>query len=78
MHWRDLLHITYCTNVHPGEGLEALHRIIRDEVRLTRDELPPELLSPESQLGVGLRVGAEAAQALESPEALKGTSPRLA
>jgi len=69
MRWRDSLHITYCTNVHPGEGLTELKRVLSQEVKATRAELSSELLKTGAPLGTGLRIGAEAAAALGDAQA---------
>lgn len=56
-------HLTYCTNIHPGESWP--------EVRANFDRytLPiKDLVSPELPFGVGLRLSAEAAAALAEPE----------
>jgi sugar phosphate isomerase/epimerase len=59
-------HLTYCTNIHPGETW--------DEVRenLVRYLVPVrERFSPGVPFGVGLRLSAESAWALGEPEALE-------
>jgi sugar phosphate isomerase/epimerase len=56
-------HLTYCTNIHPGETW--------DEVRanLARYVVPVrERFAPGAPFGVGLRLSAEAAQALAAPD----------
>ena len=81
MRWRDHLHISYCTNVHPGEGLEALLRVSAEEVGEVRALLHHPKVSPQglhpSPFGTGLRVGAEAAQALTAPRALSAFREHL-
>lgn len=53
-------HLTYCTNIHPGEPwpevLSSLERYL-PEVKA--------LASPDRPMGVGLRLGAEAAEAMD-------------
>jgi sugar phosphate isomerase/epimerase len=59
-------HLTYCTNIHPGETW--------DEVRenLVRYLVPVrERFSPGRPFGVGLRLSAESARALGEPDALE-------
>lgn len=59
-------HLTYCTNIHPGEAWEEV------QANLTR--FLPEIrrrVCPDERLGVGLRLSARAAQALENPEQLR-------
>ncbi len=58
-------HLTYCTNIHPGETWA--------EVRSNLEQhLPPvrARLAPDASFGIGLRLSAEAAQALAHPRAL--------
>ncbi|WP_135466085.1 metabolite traffic protein EboE [Crenalkalicoccus roseus] len=54
-------HLTYCTNIHPGESW--------DEVRASLERHLPPLkaqLSPRAPFGVGLRLSARAAAELEA------------
>jgi hypothetical protein len=58
-------HLTYCTNIHPGESLA--------EVRHTLTNFVPEIkqrVSPKADFGVGLRLAAQAASELQAPFAL--------
>lgn len=58
-------HLTYCTNVHPGESWP--------ETRANLGRYLPaikEQLSPREPFGVGLRLSAAAAQELNEPQAL--------
>ncbi len=60
----DLGHLTYCTNIHAGETWpEVLAGLKR--------HLPPikAAIAPGQPLGVGLRLSAEAAEALDQPAA---------
>jgi len=53
-------HLTYCTNIHPGESW--------DEIRVNLERYLPEvkrLVSPAAPLGVGLRLSAAAARDLD-------------
>lgn len=57
-------HLTYCTNIHPGESWP--------EVRANLHRYLPEvkrLVAPDRAFGVGLRLSAAAAEALEDPAA---------
>ncbi len=59
-------HLTYCTNVHPGESwLEIFANL--------RTYLPPikRLVSPQKSFGVGLRLSARAAEDLAQPAELE-------
>jgi sugar phosphate isomerase/epimerase len=55
------VHLTYCLNVHPGERLEDVRAALglAAEVRAR--------VAPDRPFGVGLRLGAEAAAALDGP-----------
>jgi len=57
--------LTYCTNVHPGETLSAVRALLKDHVRAVK-----QLVSPEQPFGLGLRLAAAAADALDDPEQL--------
>ena len=58
-------HLTYCTNIHPGESWPE----VRDN--LERYLVPVrEQVAPGRPFGVGLRLSAESARALADPEAL--------
>jgi sugar phosphate isomerase/epimerase len=62
---RDLGHLTYCTNIHAGEPLEEVM------AGLAR-HLPPikAAVAGDRPLGVGLRLGHQAAEGLRDPAAL--------
>lgn len=55
-------HLTYCTNVHPGESWREIFANLRTY-------LPPikRLVSPQESFGVGLRLSARAADDLAQP-----------
>jgi sugar phosphate isomerase/epimerase len=58
-------HLTYCTNIHPGETW--------DEIRANLERYLPlvkERASPNAPFGVGLRLSAVAARSLSEPGAL--------
>jgi hypothetical protein len=57
----DGLHLTYCTNIHPAVGWEA----VQDSLRAHAPALKARL-SPDAPFGIGLRLsGAESAELLE-------------
>ncbi len=59
-------HLTYCTNIHPGETWPE----VRDN--LARFLIPVrERFAPEKPFGVGLRLSGEAARMLATPEVLE-------
>ena len=58
-------HLTYCTNIHPGETW--------DEIRANLERYLPlvkERASPDAPFGVGLRLSAVAARSLSEPDTL--------
>jgi sugar phosphate isomerase/epimerase len=58
--------ITYCTNVHPGETLDDLHRILATEVESVK-----AIVAPDTAMGAGLRLGNTVVRQLtDAPEAL--------
>ncbi|MGH9339690.1 MAG: metabolite traffic protein EboE [Acidobacteriota bacterium] len=58
-------HLTYCSNIHPGESWEEVRRNLEEYVPPIRGQL-----SPQSSFGIGLRLSAQAAETLEEPENL--------
>jgi len=59
-------HLTYCSNIHPGEKWDDHFRHLKKHL--------PELknrLSPDQPFGVGLRLSAKAASALLDPDTLE-------
>lgn len=58
------VHLTYCTNVHPGEDLSDIEKALRSHTVQVRRELGVD------RFGVGLRLAARAAEQLEQPNAL--------
>jgi hypothetical protein len=69
----SLGHLTYCTNIHPGETWPDVAATLRRHL--------PEIkrqVAPERAFGVGLRVAASAAEALGEPAALDELKELLA
>ena len=58
-------HLTYCTNIHPGESWSQVRENFDRFVLPIRDEL-----EPGGRFGVGLRLSAEAARELAQPDRL--------
>ncbi len=56
-------HLGYCTNVHPGESLEAIHAVLRRDVSAVKARV-----SPSGPFGTGLRLGNAAAERLAADE----------
>ncbi len=60
------VHLTYCTNIHPGETWSEIRQNIEKYVLAVK-----ERLAPTQSFGVGLRLSAAAADELNTPENLK-------
>ncbi len=58
-------HLTYCTNIHPGEGWPEVRASVERYATAVK-----RLVSPDQPFGVGLRLGADAADALARPDEL--------
>jgi sugar phosphate isomerase/epimerase len=58
-------HLTYCTNIHPGESWAEVRRNLEDHVLRVK-----ALVAPDKPFGVGLRLSAEAATSLADPKTL--------
>jgi sugar phosphate isomerase/epimerase len=52
-------HLTYCTNIHPGESWEQVFENVRTHVLAVKARV-----APEQRFGVGLRLSAQAAHSL--------------
>jgi hypothetical protein len=59
-------HITYCTNIHAGETWDEISASLDAHVPRIR-----ELISPNSELGLGLRLSGHAASRLVQPDLLE-------
>jgi len=58
-------HLTYCTNIHPGESWDEIRRNLERYLPLVKRRV-----SPDAPFGVGLRLSAVAAESLTESEAL--------
>jgi hypothetical protein len=58
-------HLTYCTNIHPGETWDEIEGNLRRYLPAVKRQV-----SPTADFGVGLRLSAEAAETLAEPERL--------
>lgn len=61
----ELGHLTYCTNIHAGESWPEVFAGLERHLPAIK-----QAIAPVQPLGVGLRLSAAAAQALEDPAAL--------
>lgn len=61
----DGAHLTYCTNIHPGEAWSELRAALTTHVPAVRDAV-----APGRPFGVGLRIAKHAAEDLENWDAL--------
>lgn len=59
-------HLTYCTNIHPGESYAEVRDNLANYVRAVR-----ERVAPGRPFGVGLRLSARAASELSAPAVLE-------
>jgi sugar phosphate isomerase/epimerase len=66
-------HLTYCTNIHPGESWPDVRKVLDTHVVEVKKRV-----SPNAPFGVGLRLSAHAAEALASPAALEDLKALLA
>lgn len=62
----DDLHLTYCTNIHPGNGWREVEANLRRHVPALRADL-----APEADFGIGLRLSAEESAELLRADALE-------
>ena len=58
-------HLTYCTNIHPGESWEEVRANLERYVLAVRTRV-----APDREFGIGLRLSARAAEALAEPREL--------
>lgn len=69
----DRVHLTYCSNIHPGESWEDTRANVNEKVTAVK-----ALISPSNPFGVGLRLSAQAADELvSSPGALDAFRAQL-
>ena len=60
------LHLTYCTNIHPGETWDEVLANVATYVAAVKARV-----APDRRFGVGLRLSAEAARRLADPDVLR-------
>jgi hypothetical protein len=65
MNLGDDVHLTYCSNIHPGETWEAVQANLLKYVPLVRSQV-----APGQRFGIGLRLSAQAADVLAMPDSL--------
>jgi sugar phosphate isomerase/epimerase len=65
MRLSDDRHLSYCTNVHPGESLDEVRATLAGPVAAVKARF-----CPDAPFGVGLRLSARAAEELDGPRAL--------
>jgi sugar phosphate isomerase/epimerase len=65
MQLRSGAHLTYCTNIHPGESWDEVRRNVETQVQAVKAQV-----CPERPFGVGLRLSAVAARQLGQPAEL--------
>ncbi|MGH7230946.1 MAG: metabolite traffic protein EboE, partial [Nitrospiraceae bacterium] len=62
-------HLTYCTNIHPGETWPEVQRNLEQYVLAVKARM-----APDRPFGVGLRLSSEAAEDLSKPDVLEAFS----
>jgi sugar phosphate isomerase/epimerase len=65
-------HLTYCSNVHPGESLAEVEEAVERHVIAVKRSIAPAV-----PFGVGLRLSARAADELAAPEVLERFAEKL-
>lgn len=70
---RRLGHLTYCTNIHAGEAWDDVMTSLRSNVPAIKASL-----SPEGNIGIGLRIGGAASEALREAAAIEELKAFLA
>jgi sugar phosphate isomerase/epimerase len=65
-------HLTYCTNIHPGESWAEVREALRTHVAAVKSRV-----SPNAPFGVGLRLAARAAEELGAPDVLERARAEL-
>lgn len=65
-------HLTYCTNIHPGEAWSEVREALRTHVAGVKKRV-----SPDAPFGVGLRLAARAAEELSGPAVLEQARAEL-
>ncbi len=58
-------HLTYCLNIHPGEHWDAQYQAVATHARAIK-----AAVSPQAPFGLGLRLGRQAVDALDRPDAV--------
>lgn len=69
----NLGHLTYCTNVHPGETWLAVEGVLHHDLLAVRDAV-----GAPGPFGIGLRLSARALEQASRPEALASMRAHLA
>jgi sugar phosphate isomerase/epimerase len=64
-------HLTYCTNIHPGETWAEVREALARHVVAVRDRLLPDPQASTAPFGVGLRLSARAAAELGAAGAVE-------
>jgi sugar phosphate isomerase/epimerase len=59
-------HLSYCTNIHPGETWEDIFQSLKDYIPKVKDKL-----GVKGPFGIGLRLSNQASETLISPDKLK-------
>ncbi len=63
---KDSVHLTYCSNIHPGESWAEVRAQVGEHLPRVKAQL-----SPDQPFGIGLRLSGAAAQSLSDPAAME-------
>ncbi len=72
-HTGSVDHLTYCSNIHPGESWDEVLHNVQKHIPLVRKEV-----QVDGDFGIGLRLSAAAAAALSKPDAMSHFKQLLA
>ena len=66
-------HLTYCSNIHPGETLDEIEQVVRDRIPAVKQRV-----APDRPFGIGLRLADRASGELARPGRLERFGELLA
>ncbi|WFB37254.1 metabolite traffic protein EboE [Kiritimatiellota bacterium B12222] len=72
MQLKDGRHFSYCLNVHPGESLDDILRVLKHDIPGIK-----AALSPQAPFGLGLRIAHQASLTLRASEAMAQLSAAI-
>ncbi|NHZ41624.1 metabolite traffic protein EboE [Massilia aquatica] len=78
IHAGRLAHLSYCTNIHPGESWDEIGAALDRYIPQVRARLAQSGHAPPGPFGIGLRLSAAAAASLSEAPALRAFQQQLA